>query len=56
MVAVANGSEDLETVTIVDVLRRAKNMNVILVKVDESKFENNPKLSLMCRGTKIEAD
>jgi len=53
---VANGSEDMETVTIINILRRAKNTNVILAKVDESKFENNPKLSLMSRGTKIEAD
>ena len=53
---VANGSEDMETVTIVDILRRVKNTRLILVKVDESKFENNPKLSLMSRGSKIEAD
>jgi len=45
LVAVENGSGDLETVTIFDVLRRAKNKNVILAKVDESKFEINPKLS-----------
>jgi hypothetical protein len=35
---VANGSEDMETVTIVDILRRTKNTNVILAKVDESRF------------------
>ena len=56
MVAIANGSEEMETVIIVDLLRRSKNTDVILAKVDESKFDNNPRLSLMSRQMKIEAD
>jgi len=56
MVAIANGSEEMETVIIVDLLRRSKNTDVILAKVDESNFDNEPKLSLMSRQMKIEAD
>ena len=56
MVAIANGSEEMETVIIVDLLRRSKNTNVTITKIDESKFDRNPKLNLMSRGVKIEAD
>jgi len=38
MVAIANGSEEMETVIIVDLLRRSKNTDVTIAKVDESKF------------------
>ena len=55
MVAVANGSEDIETVTICDVLKRAE-ADILLVKVpgvtSESQVEN-PLLCRMQRGTWI---
>ena len=50
MVALAEGSEDLETVTIVDVLRRAQ-ANVTIAKVGNQSL----KTKMIC-GTVIEAD
>ena len=48
LVAVANGSEDLETVTLIDVLRRAE-IDVTVASVQE--------LRVICaRGVKLEAD
>lgn len=49
LVPVANGSEEIEVVTIVDILRRAK-ANVVVASVEKSLQ------ILASRGTKITAD
>ena len=51
MVAIANGSEEIETVSVVDILRRAQ-ADVTVAKVDGDKGL----MSTMSRGVKIEAD
>ncbi len=37
LVAIANGSEEIETVCIVDILRRTQQTQVTLAKVDRNK-------------------
>ena len=51
MVAIANGSEEIETVSVVDILRRAQ-AEVTVAKVDGK----DGLMSTMSRGVKIEAD
>jgi protein deglycase len=49
LVAIANGSEDMETVTLVDVLRRSQ-IQVVVASVEDSKK------IVLSRGVTIEAD
>ena len=62
LVAVANGSEELETVAIMDILRRTGVARVDLAKVDTNKnqenalLKTNSLLSEMSRGVLIQAD
>ena len=53
LVAVANGSEDIETITIIDVLRRANN-NVTIGKVKEqNKSEDETLMTRLMMGNVI---
>uniref|UniRef100_A0A7S3FV99 DJ-1/PfpI domain-containing protein n=1 Tax=Strombidium rassoulzadegani TaxID=1082188 RepID=A0A7S3FV99_9SPIT len=62
LVAVANGSEELETVSIVDILRRTQTTEVVLAKVDsneeasEEMLRSNALLNQMSRQVLIQAD
>lgn len=55
LVLVANGSEELETVTVVDVLRRAK-IKVLLVAVDPPESETLSHVVGCSNGIRIVAD
>ena len=56
LVAVANGSEEIELSSIVDVLRRAE-VDVTIAKVDKNGDGcTNNKLSTLMHGMKVEAD
>ena len=56
MVAVANGSEDIETASIVDVLRRAE-ADVTTAKVGKNDTDlGSDKMSVLMQGLKVEAD
>lgn len=55
LVAVANGSEEIETVCVVDILRRA-TAEVCLAKVDRNPYGQLPLTNVMSRGVKVEAD
>ena len=52
LVPVADGSEDLEAITIIDVLRRTKKVNLNVGKVGDSKDLN----VTLSRGTKVICD
>ena len=56
VVAIANGSEEIETVSIVDVLRRAQDIRVTVAKVDKNEGDEKSLMNLMSRGVKVEAD
>ena len=56
LIPIAFGTEELEAVTVIDVLRRAK-IRVIVCKVNSDDDENKDSLIVKCsRGTKIVCD
>lgn len=55
LVAVANGSEDIETITIIDTLRRA-GLDVTVGKVIGQSESGNPLEATLMMKTKIIAD
>ena len=55
LVAIANGSEEIELSAIVDVLRRSET-HVTIAKVDKNETGSNDKLSTLMHGMKVEAD
>ena len=55
LVALANGSEEIEFSSTVDVLRRA-GANVTIAKVDKNEGGSNDKLCTLMHGIKVEAD
>ena len=55
MVCIANGSEEMETVNIIDVLRRG-DLEVIVAKVSNNASEKHDLKVEASRGVKLEAD
>ena len=57
LIAVANGSEEIETVSVADVLKRTGKADIILAKVENDTIDApNPFQCTMSRGIKLQAD
>jgi len=55
LVCIANGSEEMESVNIIDVLRRG-DLEVIVAKISNNESEKKDLKIVASRGVKLEAD